>query len=118
MTLRAAKSAPKLAVAQPEPSPVDETETEPEPGEIETEVRAFVADLKFEDNDPRRILGRIAVRLAKRVDETGAAPAAIRELRVLLAQISEVPDQPAGPLDATRARRASRRIGTLLNQAG
>jgi hypothetical protein len=86
-------------------------------GEVEVEVSTFVASLKFPDGDPRRVLGSIAIRLARRVDQSGAAPAAIRELRVLLAQISEVPDAPAGPLDRSRAQRATRRIDTLLAAA-
>lgn len=99
-----------------EPSQASKGVTEPvsEPGEIEVEVQALVDELKFAEGDPRRILGRIAVKLARHVDATDASPAAIRELRVLLAQISEVPDGPAGPLDATRARRATRRINTML----
>lgn len=112
------------SVTAPVPSHVTELQVaaspdqEAGPGEIEVEVQAFVAELKFDDGDARRILGRIAVRLARRVDQTGAAPAAIRELRVLLAQISEAPEAPAGPLDGIRARRAARRIGTMLTAVG
>lgn len=95
---------------------VDEVEPESgEAGEIEAEVRDFVDQLlpKFPAGDPRRILCSIVVKLARRVDESGAAPAAIQQLRVMLMQIAEVPDQPAGPLDAARAQRAARRIGSL-----
>jgi hypothetical protein len=97
------------------PEPVDELPTTADPGDIETEVRDFVAQLlpKFPAGDPRRILCTIVVKLARRVDESGAAPAAIQQLRVMLMQIAEVPDQPAGPLDAARAQRAARRIGSL-----
>lgn len=108
------------SVTTPVPSHVTElqvaapTDPDAEPGEIEIEVRTFVAGLKFADGDPRRVLGSIAVQLGRRVDQTGAAPAAIRELRVLLAQISELPEAEAGPVDGTRARRAARRIGTIL----
>jgi hypothetical protein len=83
-------------------------------GEVEVEVSTFVASLKFPDGDPRRVLGSIAVKLARHIDLDGAEPAAVRELRVLLAQISEMPEQEAGPVDGTRARRATRRIGTIL----
>lgn len=98
---------PELQVAAP-------SDPDAAPGEIEVEVRSFVDGLKFVDGDPRRILGSIAVQLGRRVDQTGAAPAAIRELRVLLAQISELPEAEAGPVDGTRARRAVRRISTIL----
>lgn len=86
-----------------------------DPGDIEAEVREFVTKLlpNFPAGDPRRILCSIVVKLAHRVDESGAAPAAIQQLRVMLMQIAEVPDQPAGPLDGARAQRAARRIGSL-----
>ncbi|WFE41941.1 hypothetical protein [Micromonospora sp. WMMD998] len=93
----------------------DELPAAADPGDIEAEVRDFVDQLlpKFPAGDPRRILCSIVVKLARRVDESGAAPAAIQQLRVMLMQIAEVPDQPAGPLDAARAQRAARRIGSL-----
>lgn len=86
-------------------------------GEIEAETQAFVDRLDFPDTDPRSIIGRIAVKLARRVDDGGANTSAIREFRVLLMQLAEVPDQPAGPLDGQRARRAVRRIDQLLRAA-
>lgn len=87
------------------------------PGGIEQAVTVFVAALNFPAGDPRAILGTIAVRLAKRVDESGALPAAVRELRVLLAQISEVPGAPAGPVDEVRVQRAWRRLDALIATA-
>lgn len=84
------------------------------PGGIEQAVSVFVEALAFQAGDPRAILGTIAVRLARRVDESGALPAAVRELRVLLAQISEVPAGPAGPVDEVRVRRAQRRLDQLI----
>jgi hypothetical protein len=100
----------------PEPSPAD-VEVAP-PGGIEQAVAAYVAKLAFAPTDPRAILGEIAVRLARRVDESGALPAAVRELRVLLAQIGEVPNGPAGIVDEVRVQREQRRIAALLSQAG
>lgn len=88
------------------------------PGGIETAVRAFVVSLKHSAGDPRLILGEVAVQLARRVDETGALPAAVRELRVLLAQLAEVPGQPAGPVDELRVRRAQRRLDQIVAAAG
>jgi hypothetical protein len=86
-------------------------------GGIEAAVVAFVDTLPYRAPDPRALLAQIAVRLAQRVDETGALPAAVRELRVLLAQLVEVPNGPAGAVDETRLRAAQRRLDTILNQA-
>jgi len=86
-------------------------------GGIETAVVAFVDTLPFKPPDPRALLAQIAVRLAQRVDESGALPAAVRELRVLLAQLVEVPNGPAGPVDETRLRSAVRRLDTILSRA-
>lgn len=87
-------------------------------GGIEQAVKAYVASLGFPAGESRAILGEIAVRLARRVDETGALPAVVRELRVLLAQIGEVPNGLAGEVDEIRVRREQRRINALLAQAG
>jgi hypothetical protein len=86
-------------------------------GGIELAVVAFVDTLPFRPPDPRLLLAQIAVRLAQRVDESGALPAAVRELRVLLAQLVEVPNGPAGPVDEARLRAAQRRLDSILNQA-
>ena len=86
-------------------------------GGIEAAVEAFVDTLPYRAPDPRALLAQIAVRLAQRVDETGALPAAVRELRVLLSQLVEVPNGPAGVVDETRLRAAQRRLDTILNQA-
>ena len=86
-------------------------------GGIEAAVVAFVDTLPYRPPDPRALLAQIAVRLAQRVDETGALPAAVRELRVLLSQLVEVPNGPSGVVDETRLRAAQRRLDTILNQA-
>jgi len=88
------------------------------PGGIELAVTAFVEALPYRDGDPRFLLAQIAVRLAQRVDETGAMPAAVRELRVMLMQLTEVPDQVSGPLDVHRLRRAQHRLDALLAGQG
>jgi hypothetical protein len=113
------KTAPVQAAADGVPVPVvpDAAPDEPAPGGIEQAVTVFVEALAFQPGDPRAILGTIAVRLAKRVDDSGALPAAVRELRVLLAQISEVPGGPAGPVDEVRVRRAQRRLDQLITSA-
>src|SRR6266542_2026255 len=82
-------------------------------GGIEVAVQAYVESLGYAQGDPRSILGTIAIRLAKRVDDSGAVPAAVRELRVLLAQLTEVPNGPAGQVDEIRVQRALRRLDAL-----
>jgi len=94
--------------------PVVEVAAERVPGGIETATSAFVETLGFAAGDPRRLLGRIAVLLAQRVDESGALPAAVRELRVLLAQLAEAPSGPVGRLDDLQVRRAQRRLDQIL----
>lgn len=86
-------------------------------GGIELAVDAYVESLGYPDGDPRAILGTVAVRLARRVEESGAVPAAVRELRALLAQLTEDPNGPAGRVDEIRARRALRRLDQLIAQA-
>ena len=83
-------------------------------GPIELAVRAYVAALPYRGNDPRALLCLIAVQLAKRVDETGAVPAAVRELRVLLLQLTEAPNGPAGPVDEARLRSAQRTLDAII----
>ena len=87
------------------------------PGGIETAVVAFVAALPYQSPDPRALLALVAVRLAQRVDETGALPAAVRELRTLLMQLVEVPNGPAGPVDEVRLRAAQRKLDNILATA-
>lgn len=83
-------------------------------GQIELAVRAYVAALPYRGNDPRALLCLIAVQLARRVDETGAVPAAVRELRVLLQQLTENPNGPAGPVDEVRLRSAQRTLDAII----
>jgi hypothetical protein len=84
------------------------------PGGIEQAVEAFIETLGFVPPDPRALLARICVRVAQRVDETGAMPAAVRELRTMLAQIAEIPNQAPGPVDDVRLQRALRRLDNVL----
>lgn len=97
-----------------EASPAGDTS----PGGIEQAVAAYVAALPFAASDPRAILGQLAVKLARHVDGAVSLPAAVRELRVVLAQIAEVPGQPAGQVDEIRLRRAQRLLDTMLAQIG
>lgn len=87
---------------------------ERQPGGIEQAVIAFCAALPYASPDPRALLAQICVRLAQRVDETGAMPAAVRELRTMLMQLTEVPNQPAGPVDEARLQRAQRKLDLFL----
>ena len=108
-----------VSVAVPPPSTVEDdeaVETVRLPDRIEAATAAFVDVLPYQPPDPRALMALIAVRLAQRVDETGALPAAVRELRVLLAQLVEVPNGPAGRVDEIRLQAAQRRLDTILNQ--
>lgn len=78
---------------------------------------AFVATLPYGEGDPRAMLGQLAVELARRVDETGAAPAAIRELRVMLMQLAEAPNGPSGLVDEMRVRHHQRQLDAMLATA-
>lgn len=109
--------APVVTAAEATASPAAVT---PDLGEdddrdgIETVVRAYVDSLAHPPGDSRAILGEIAVRLARRVDQSGALPAAVRELRVLLAQLADNPTGPPGKVDDIRVQRAQRRLDALL----
>lgn len=96
--------------------PVPPEPGERSPGGMETAVQAFVDALPHPSGDPRAILGQIAVQLARRVDEAGALPAAVKELRILLMQLAETPNASAGTVDEIRLRRAQRRLDALLAQ--
>ena len=109
-----------MAPASPSPppnAPPAETTGERTPGGIETAVLAFVAALPYQVPDPRALLALVAVRLAQRVDETGALPSAVRELRVLLVQLTEVPNGPSGVVDEVRLRAAQRKLDNILATA-
>lgn len=86
-------------------------------GPIQAAVQTFVDALPYKEGDPRRLLCLIAVQLARRVDETGAVPAAVAELRKLLMQLTEVPNGPAGPVDELRLRAARRALDNLITKA-
>lgn len=111
---RDATASPEPAVSErPVEAPVQLVDDEFRGG-IELAVQAYVESLSYAQGDPRSILGTIAIRLAKRVDDSGAVPAAVRELRVLLAQLTEVPNGPAGQVDEIRVQRALRRLDALI----
>lgn len=86
-------------------------------GGIEQLTSAFVESLPFPEGDPREILGQLVVELARRVDHDGAVPATVRELRTLLVQLAEIPNQAPGQVDELRLKRAQRRLDGLLAQA-
>lgn len=113
-----ADAATTLAASVVPPVPVVSVPgTEGSSGPIEAAVTVFVNALPYPDGDPRRLLCLIAVQLAKRVDETGAVPAAVAELRKLLMQLTEVPNGPAGPVDEIRLRAAQRKLDQMITKA-
>ena len=95
-------------------TPDEGVPVERSPGGIEMATSAFVEMLGFAPGDPRALLGQIAVLLAQRVDDSGALPAVVRELRLLLGQLAEAPSGPAGKLDDLQVRRAQRRLDQIL----
>lgn len=86
-------------------------------GRIEASTRTLIEALPYEQGDPRKILGELAIELAKRIDDDGAVPASVRELRVLLVFLVEIPNESSGPVDELRLRRFQRRLDGLLAAA-
>lgn len=104
-------------VAEPpsdEPEPVQVEDIPREPGEVESGVLKYVASLKFAETDPRGLLGLICVRIAQRIDEIGAQPAAVKELRAFIAQLQEIPNEQPGFVDEARVRRAAAHLDVYL----
>lgn len=113
-----ADAATTIAAAVVPPMPiVPESGPEGASGPIEAAVTVFVNALPYPEGDPRRLLCLIAIQLAKRVDDTGAVPAAVAELRKLLMQLTEVPNGPAGPVDELRLRAARRALDSMISKA-
>lgn len=83
-------------------------------GRIEALAHEFVTSLPHGPDDPRYLLGQLAVELARRIDEAGAVPAAVGQLRILLMQLAEVPNGPAGVVDEMRVRHHQRQLDALL----
>lgn len=102
----AVKAEPVTTAAPAEPPDGD--------GPLAAMARAMVDSLPYAASDPRRLIGELAVALGRKLDADGAAPPAVRELRTLLMQIIEVPNQPAGFVDEIRLRRAHRRLDAIL----
>lgn len=83
-------------------------------GRIEALAREFVESLPHGPDDPRHLLGQLAIELARRIDDEGAVPAAVGQLRILLMQLAEVPNGPAGVVDEMRVRHHQRQLDALL----
>jgi len=77
-------------------------------------ARAYADALPFGQADPRRLIAELAVALARKLDDDGAAPPAVRELRTMLMQLTEVPNQAPGVVDEIRLERAARRLDAIL----
>lgn len=90
--------------------------TSPGVGRIEQLARKFISTLPYKPDDPRHLLAELAAELAKRIDESGAAPAAVGQLRILLMQLAEAPNGPAGVVDEMRVRHAQRQVDAQLAQ--
>lgn len=83
-------------------------------GRIEALAKEFVDSLPHGPDDPRHLLGQLAIELARRIDDEGAVPAAVGQLRILLMQLAEVPNGPAGVVDEMRVRHHQRQLDALL----
>ena len=83
-------------------------------GRIEALAQEFVESLPHGPDDPRHLLGQLAIELARRIDDEGAVPAAVGQLRILLMQLAEVPNGPAGVVDEMRVRHHQRQLDALL----
>lgn len=102
--------APAMSPASPRPAPPDAGEA----GRIEKITRQFVATLPYKADDPRHLLGELAIELAIRIDEGGAVPAAVGQLRALLMQLAEAPNGPPGVVDEMRIRHHQRQLDANL----
>lgn len=86
-----------------------------EPGRVELATRAYVGALPYRGDDPRVLIGELAVALATRIDTTNALPAAVKELRLLLRDLAELPNGPAGPVDEVRLDSALRMMDAIID---
>lgn len=105
---------PPAAFVDPTPSVTLSFELGRDVGRIEALAQEFVNSLPHGPDDPRYLLGQLAVELARRIDEAGAVPAAVGQLRILLMQLAEVPNGPAGVVDEMRVRHHQRQLDALL----
>jgi hypothetical protein len=87
----------------------------PVSGPVEASVRDLAQALRFGERDPRAAMTVMAVRLAAAVDE-GASASVARELRTILVWLAESPAVPHDLVDELRARRAHRRVTSLLDE--
>jgi hypothetical protein len=76
-----------------------------------------VAALEYPPEDPRAIIGLVALKLAEAFDEN-PTPALARELRQSLEFLTVAPNEPAGVVDELRARRLVRRVDGLIRSVG
>jgi hypothetical protein len=67
----------------------------------------------FADDDPRRTMSAVAVRLAREFDAR-PVPAVARELRAVMGVMLFHPNEPADKLDELQARRLARRVDLLV----
>ncbi len=79
-------------------------------------VAALVDELGYPSDDPRHVIGLLALQLADAVDGQPANVVLSRELRLCLAQLSDAPNEPPGAVDEIRAIRLKRRALLLLDR--
>ena len=87
------------------------------PGPGVEALQAFLAVVRFDEGDPRSVTAVVAVRLAAVLDERPEAVSVARELRGHLAALAEHSTEAANMVDDLRARRAARRVDSLIQSA-
>ncbi len=87
------------------------------PGVVEVAVAALVDELGYPSDDPRHVIGILALQLANAVDGQPANVVLSRELRLCLAHLSDQPNEPPGAVDEIRAIRLKRRALYLLDRS-
>jgi hypothetical protein len=90
---------------------------EPElPEAITAAVRAHLEALAYPEDDPRHVMGLVAMRLARAIDQAAVPrPEVVRELRLALAQMADAPTELPTKVDELRAARLRKHAEQLLD---
>ena len=88
---------------------------------IDLDIHRKIHDLGvgpgFDAEDPRAVIGLVAEKLARALDERASAAVA-RELRSSVEYLCDDPNADGDRVDEVRAKRAARRLGLLLSGMG
>jgi hypothetical protein len=87
----------------------------PAPGEsIEGAVRTLVAQVHYDDLDPRSVTALIAIRLAAELDAGRGSVQHAQALRGMVQDLAAFPDEQWGFIDTLRARISARRVEKMI----